>query len=371
MGARVCILTTVHSAFDTRIFHKEAKTLVKAGYDVTLIVQHTRGEVVDGVKIVTLPKPHNRFVRVFGLTWRALCRALLQRANVYHVHDPELLPVAALLKIITRKRIIFDIHENVPAQIRTKEWIPRCLRPILALSYQAIERSLLALVDAVVLAEDSYLPRYKHCKQCLIVHNYPHLRPAPLSRVSNERFQVVYVGGITEQRGAISMLEAAAVLRDRGVDVNWVLVGPICPHALEVKIKETSKNLPGVKLVGALPFEEAQEVIRASDVGIAILKPIPNYVASLPTKMLEYISTGIPVICSDFPLWRNIVEGNNCGLCVDPLGPKETANAIEYLIGHPDEVRKMGQHGRRAVLEKYNWESEGKKLIDLYERILS
>jgi len=369
--ARICILTTVHGPFDTRIFHKEAKTLVQAGYDVALIAQHDKNEVVDGVKIIHLPKPRNRFTRIFGLTWKAFRLALYQHADIYHVHDPELLPVALLVKILTRKRIIFDIHENVHAQIRTKGWIPQFLRPMLALSYWVIERPLLRMVDAVVLAEDSYLPPYNHCKQCLIVHNYPYLRRASPNRISNEQFQVVYVGGITDQRGATSMLEAAAVLRDRGVDVNWVLVGPIGSHGLEAKMKEAIEGLPGVRLIGALPFEEAQEVIRISDVGIVILEPVPNYVTSLPTKMLEYMSGGIPVICSNFPLWRDIVNGNNCGLCVDPLSPKETASAIEHLISCPDEAKKMGHNGRRAVLEKYNWETESRKLIDLYERILS
>lgn len=368
---KVCILTTVHPLFDTRIFHKEAKTLVQTGYNVTLIAQHEQDEVVDGVKIVALPKPRNRFVRIFGLAGEALRLALHQRADVYHIHDPELLPVAVLIRILTRKRIIFDIHENVPAQIRTKGWIPRFLRPILALLYRAIELPLLRVVDAVVLAEDSYFPLYKQRRYCLVLHNYPCLAPASPKRVANVPFRIVYVGGLSDQRGAISMLETASVLRDRGVDVEWMLVGSVQPRDLEAKMKEASNAHQGIKLVGALPFEEAQQAIRASDAGIAILKPTPNYIASLPTKMLEYMAASIPVVCSNFPLWRGIVEENNCGLCVDPLNTEESADAIEFLVGHPEETRTMGLNGRQAVEEKYNWETEADKLIALYERILS
>ncbi len=96
---KVCILTSVHSLFDIRIFHKQAKTLAKAGYDVTLIVQHTRDEVIEGIKVIALPKPKNRFHRMIGLVFRVFRLALTQKADVYHFHDPELLPVGVLLRL--------------------------------------------------------------------------------------------------------------------------------------------------------------------------------------------------------------------------------------------------------------------------------
>ncbi|MBC7077734.1 MAG: glycosyltransferase, partial [Synergistales bacterium] len=142
MNNTVCILTTVHPPFDTRIFHKEARALVTAGYDLTLIAQHDKNEVVDGVKVIALPKPKNRFTRIFGLTWRAFRLALRQRADVYHFHDPELLPVGGLLKLLTRAKVIYDVHEDVPEQILTKHWLPALLRHPLAVVFNAFEKFL-------------------------------------------------------------------------------------------------------------------------------------------------------------------------------------------------------------------------------------
>ena len=140
MNAKVCVLTTVHPPFDTRIFYKQARTLARAGYKVVLIAQHNRDEMVDGVKIVALPKPRNRFARIFGLTWRAFHLALRERAEIYHFHDPELLPIGVLLKIFTRAKVIYDVHEDVPEQILTKHWIPCLLRRPLAGVFNAFEK---------------------------------------------------------------------------------------------------------------------------------------------------------------------------------------------------------------------------------------
>jgi glycosyltransferase involved in cell wall biosynthesis len=103
--------------------------------------------------------------------------------------------------------------------------------------------------------------------------------------------------------------------------------------------------------------------------GLAIFPPSPHYVNKELTKFFEYMAAGIPIIASNFPVWKNLIEGNECGICVDPLNPQEIANAIQYLIEHPDMTRQMGEKGRKAVLEKYNWETESKKLLQLYEQL--
>ena len=181
MSRKVCILTTVHPPFDTRIFHKQAKTLARAGYDVTLIAQHDGDRVVEGVRVIGLPKPHNRFTRIFGLTWRAFRLALRQRADVYHFHDPELLPAGALLKLFTKAKVIYDVHENVPKQILNKAWLPSWSRRLVALAYMLIERGLLPFIDEIIIAEDSYIENYRDRKNVVAIRNDP-LLPRAVKR---------------------------------------------------------------------------------------------------------------------------------------------------------------------------------------------
>ena len=149
---KICILTSVHSVFDTRIFHKEAKTLVHAGYNVTLVAQHSKNEIVDGVKIIALLKPRNRFMRIFGLTWRVFYLALRQGANIYHFHDPELILVGIVLRLLGKK-VIYDVHEDVPKQILNKEWIGNVsIRKIAAFIMNIVEQIGGLLFNRIVVA---------------------------------------------------------------------------------------------------------------------------------------------------------------------------------------------------------------------------
>lgn len=366
---KIIHLTTVHPLFDTRIFHKQAKTLVRAGYDVTLIAQHDKDEIVDGVKIIGLTKPRNRLSRIFGLTWRTFRLALKQRADVYHFHDPELLPIGVLLKLFTRAKVIYDVHEDVPQQILTKYWIPAPLRKPLSAVFNAFEKLLARMLDAVVVATEGIADKFRGHNP-VVVHNYPDLKMLPNSSAPKEKNEkvLVYVGGISKLRGAVEMVQALDYLA-HVEDLRLDLIGRFEPPELERELRA----FPGyrrVRFLGWLQPGDVYKQLWAANIGLVCLHPDPRYVVGWPVKLFEYMAAGLPVIASNFPLWREIVEGNNCGICVDPLNPKAIAEAIKYLVTHPEEARKMGKNGRRAVVEKYNWEREGKKLLKLYEELL-
>jgi len=366
---KVVHLTTVHLPFDTRIFHKEAKTLAQAGYDVTLIAQHEGNAVVEGVKILGLPRPRNRLARIFGLTWHAFRMAIRERADVYHFHDPELLPIGVLLKVFTRAKVIYDVHEDVPEQILTKNWIPTPLRRPLAIVFNVGEKLLARALDAVVVATEGIAEKFQRLNP-VVVHNYPDLGMLPTSSsVPYERKEkvLVYVGGISKIRGAVEMVRALEYLNP-SLDVRLELLGRFEPSRLEKELQA----LPGYRRVHFLewlPWKEAWQRAQRAIAGLVLFHPAPNHTKSLPNKLFEYMAAGLPVVASNFPLWRELVEGNRCGICVDPLDPKEIAQAIEYLLTHPEEARKMGENGRRAVEEKYNWEEEAKKLLNLYAEL--
>ena len=371
MPAKVCILTTVHPPFDTRIFHKQAKTLVKAGYDVTLIVQHDKDEVVDGVKIIALPKPRNRFTRIFGLTWQVFYLALRQRAEIYHFHDPELFGTGLILKFL-RKRVIYDVHENYVTSIKQKQYLPRTLRAILSCVLGWFE-TYAARWFTVVLAERYYKERFP---SGIPILNYPNMtclqRQSTMPDNCGLRPCLLYTGNITEDRGAL--IHAGLVRLSPTVELQ--MIGRCEPH-LATKICQLAgeaSNRIHIDGVGAfVPYERIVASYQGHNwlAGLAIFPPTEHYLKKELTKFFEYMAFGIPILSSHFPVWKKIVEGNECGLTVDPLNPKEIAKAVEYLRDHPEERQKMGENGRRAVLEKYNWEKEGKRLLELYERLLT
>jgi glycosyltransferase involved in cell wall biosynthesis len=364
-------LTTVHSSSDVRIFHKEAKTLAKAGYKVVLIAQHKRNEEVDGIKIAALPNQQNRFFRIFGLTWRAFHMALLERANVYHFHDPELLPIGVLLKIFTRAKIIYDVHEDVPEQILTKYWLPVSLRRPIAILFNFIEKLLAQVMDKVIVATEGIAEKFARLNP-IVVHNYPDLgtmlNPSE-TRWKREDKVLVFAGGISKLRGAIEMVQALEYLKPAW-NVRLDLIGKFEPPELEEEL-QAMRGWQRVRFLGWLQWKLAWEHARNAFAGIVLFHPVPNHTESLPNKLFEYMSVGLPVVASNFPLWKMIIEGNRCGITVDPLDPKAIAQAIEYLLAHPEEARRMGERGRRAVEERFNWEREGERLLILYKELLS
>ncbi|MGB7446908.1 MAG: glycosyltransferase family 4 protein, partial [Dethiobacteria bacterium] len=361
---------TVHTPLDIRIFQKEAKALVQEGYDVSLIAQHERDEIVGGVKIIAIPKSKNRFTRFFGLTWKAFYNAFRQKADVYHFHDPELIPCGVLLKILNKGRVVYDVHEDLPKQIFNKYWIPGGLRKLVAWCSQLAEAIGAFFFDRIVAATPKIAERFPTGKT-VVVQNYPRLDELVMENTIPYKQRppyVVYVGGISRARGIEEMVEAVGLLPEK-LKVRLVLAGSFSPAALEKELKQRPEWRQ-VDFWGWQSREGIKKILSEARIGLVILHPTPNYLDSYPTKMFEYMSTGIPVVASDFPLWRKIVEKTGCGLLVDPLKPEEIAQAIQWLLENPDEAQAMGERGREAVHSQYNWSIEEKKLLQMYKELL-
>ncbi|MFA5095655.1 MAG: glycosyltransferase family 4 protein [Candidatus Paceibacterota bacterium] len=364
---KVCILTSVHPAFDDRIFYKEARSLVEAGYDVTLIAQHNKNEVVGGIKIIALPKSNNRFSRIFGLTGKMCVIALKQKADIYHFHDPELLPWMVMIKKMTRVKIIYDVHENVPGQILSKYWIPKYLRGLISRVMNIFEKLSVKSFDKVIAATQSIGERFSK-EKVVVIKNLPVIsiikRSAPIEYLKKIPV-AIYEGAITKIRGIKQILEALDILN--GKAELWLL-GPFSPPSFEKEILSNPKSY--IKYKGYLPPTDIYSFVKLADVGLVVFLPEPNHLESLPNKIFDYMAAGLPIVASNFPLWREIIEGNKCGICVDPLNPKEISKAIEYLINNPEEAKLMAENGIKTVSEKYNWENEAKKLLNIYEELI-
>jgi glycosyltransferase involved in cell wall biosynthesis len=284
-----------------------------------------------------------------------------------HLHDPELLLLLPWL-VRRRRSIVYDMHENLPASLEMKKWIPLLLQRPMRWAVSIVER--VAFLSAkVIFAEASYAQHYAWVKSGTIVRNLPQVDALPLRRnVVSDRVILCYVGAISRERGGIEMLEATRLLRENGVDVSLAMAGPASREFLDNMIRVIGDDLrPFVQYLGKVPITDAWEVVAESTIGLAMLHPHANYVESLPTKVLEYMGIGVPVIASDFPLYREVVEGNSAGICVAPERADLLAQAVLGLLVDRDEMRAMGERGRLAARTKFDWSIDRARLIGLYE----
>jgi len=370
--AKVCVLTSVHIPFDGRIFHREAKSLAKAGYDVVLIARHDREETVDGVRVVPLAQPRNRLHRMTKVLWQLYRLAVREDADVYHFHDPELMIVGLLLKW-RGKKVIWDVHEHYPNAILDKHYLPRPVRREISRSFDLFERAVIRSFDYVIYTTPFVGARYEKMKvRRGRIENYPSGGPAAtFARDPQEK--VIYLGGMSPTRGLVEVVEAFAILARKYPTWELYLVGSYRPASFEQELRDLAARRgvsANVKFVAWVPYEEKERLSSQAFLGIITYLPYSNNVSCLPNKLFDYMLVGLPVVASDFPLYREIVEPSRCGLLVDPSKPEEIAQAMAYLIEHPQEARQMGENGRRAVLEKYNWETESERLLEIYETVL-
>lgn len=366
----VCILTSVHPPFDIRIFQKEAKSLNKHGYKVLLIAQHHKEDIVDGIHLIPLPVVHNRFTRMTKTVWKLFRLALKERAKVYHFHDPELLPLGVLLKFLTPGKVIYDVHEDVSSQIQSKDWIPSCLRKVTGSTVAITEAVATKFLHRVVAATPAIAEHFMP-EKTVVVSNFPLAEEIDI--VSSMPYQArlprfLYAGKITRSRGIVEVIDAIAQLPATG-NIQLDLAGIIHPTSLERKLRV----MPGwrhVQFHGMIPRTEVMSLAGKARAGIVTFSPIPNHTEAQPNKLFEYMAAGLPLIASNFPRWRKFLETHQCGLLVDPQNPIAIAQAMQWMLEHPEDAEAMGKRGKQAVRDKYNWEKESKRLLNLYESLV-
>jgi glycosyltransferase involved in cell wall biosynthesis len=365
---RIAHLTSAHPRLDTRIYQKMCLSLANRGHTVDLVVADGQGDyVADGVRIIDAGGSVGRAARILNAPTRVFNQAIDLDADLYHLHDPELLPIGLKLKKLG-KRVIFDSHEDVPRQMLSKSYLIRPLRYGVAIGLRRFEAWACKQFDGVIAATPFICRKFLAINpNSIAINNFP--RPDELvsvTRWDQKQPVVCYVGGITKVRGIFEVTQAFGVVRS---EVRLKLLGEFGEDDLQSKLRA----LPGWSRVDVLGFADrrgVREILGRSMAGLVTFLPAPNHIDAQPNKMFEYMSAGIPVIASDFPLWREIICGDDCGLLVNPLDPAQIAAAIDHIVTRPDDAERMGRNGRRAVLDRYNWLTEEAKLLSFYERIL-
>ncbi|MEQ8523963.1 glycosyltransferase family 4 protein [Gracilimonas sp.] len=363
---KVVQLSSVHVVGDARVFYKISSSLAERGYDVDLIIQAEKDFKKNGVSVKSIPLAKTKVHRLFVTLPSLIIKAIDYPKNtIFHFHDPELIVVGLFLKLVGYK-VIYDVHEDVPLDVLTKHWIPFWLRNKLSKSIKKIEEFSAKRFDAVITVVPSITERFDNTK-VVEIRNYPDYEDYSeqvLQQDASEKY-VVYIGDLTSRRGIPGMVEAMEYLDD---EVTFKLAGTFSEDGLLGKLKK-KKGWRNTEHMGWICQEEAGTLLRGAIAGLLTLEKVPSHMGSLPVKLFEYMMAGIPVISSDVPLWKEIINENSCGIIVDHANPEEIAEAINYLLANPDKAKKMGQNGMKAIKEKYNWQKEKEKLLQLYREL--
>lgn len=369
MSPKVAHLTSVHQRHDTRIFYKMCKSGKTHGFKIFLVVADGKKDSeIDGIFVRDVGRSRSRLHRMWKTTNRVFQTAVSINADLYHLHDPELMPIGLKLKN-QGKRVIFDSHEDFPKQLLGKPYLPIFVNWVFSRFFAQYETFACKRFDGIIAAAPLNKKKFLQINRNTIdICNYPIISELQRkTRINKKNFSVCYVGGLTRSRGISELITAVEQCRK---DIRLNLCGRFESFTYEKEVR----SLAGWRKVdfhGFVGRDKVREILNRSLAGMVTLHPLANYVEALAVKMFEYMSVGIPVIASDFPLWREIINGNSCGLLVDPLNPEAIAAAIDKLVEDPHYARYMGVNGQKAIREKYNWGIEENKLIAFYQKILS
>jgi glycosyltransferase involved in cell wall biosynthesis len=342
--------------------------LRKAGYESAVAGPHGNDDIYQGINLVIVagdcvkPGMLHRFKRLFQLPMASA----LKNYRVFQVHDPDLLLIAPIFKLMG-KRVVYDVHDDYEASIIVRvDRIP-LLGQLLSKLWWFFERNISKVFDGIVVA-DRHLGAKFESFNPVILGNFPRLNFTAAADTSAETtFNIIYVGGVTQERGVDKILDALHFLPYD--DIRFHVVGESSDKTLLDRLESN----PRVVCHGRVAWTDLHKYYTRANIGIALYQPRPSflyYPGENSVKIIEYMAAGIPVICSNFPGLKTFVEDAGYGLTVQPDNPAAIAEKIRFLYEHPDVGARMGQNGRRAFEMKYNWEKHEGKLIALYDRII-
>ncbi len=358
---KIVHLTSVHARYDQRIFRKECRGLARKGVEVILIVADGKGDVTtDGVRIFSVPAPLNRVDRLINGSQRILRKAMGFDADIYHIHDPELLIVGLLLRVQGR-RVVFDMHEDAVVQIKIKPYLNRVQQVLFSSLYGALEAFAIRRLSGLVAATDGLVAKYGHLsKRSAAVPNYVDTFLFPERVPSFERAVIFHPGALNRARGLENMVALARCL-PRGSEL--LLAGPLAAGY-------DQKSLEPARYLGVLDERATLETYGRSNIGVILYNAVGQYGGATAVKAYEYMAAAMPIIMPDHGEWPEFNRRVQCGLNVTVDDPESVKNAVDWMLANPIRAAELGLNGRKYVLENCDWKSSLGALVKLYDDVL-
>jgi len=369
----IVVLSTVHHYQDARIFYKEIPSIKKVCNNLCFMVPVNKEKefIENGVNIIPLRNPSTKFERI-KLQITAWKKIKAIKPKIVHFHDPELIVLGYFLKKVLKIKVVFDIHENVSESFKDNLWIPSYLKPIIPKVYSKIENILIKDFDAVIIAEKSYRETYG--ERPIELLNYPISEGRDFKKKNfNEKLKMVYIGGIWERRGIFQMLRLFNKLEKEGFDLSLSLVGPFVPKELKQSVENfVSENKLKDKVViyGRKTLTEVYDILEDCHLGLSLMKNIKNYNKSLSTKIFDYMLSSIPYVVSNFKIYSDYTINSETGIAVDYNDEEDMYLKVKALLNDKSKLSLMSNNGFCLVKEKWNWETQEKKLFALYKKLL-
>lgn len=364
-SVRVVHLSSVHPRHDVRVFHKEAVSVAK-NYETFLVLADGEGNAVKGnVSIVDVGRPKSRIVRLLLTTWLVFFKAYALKASLYHFHDPELIPMALILKLLGKK-VIFDMHENTDLQLLEKPWIPTLVRRPLSKVYSVCERIACSCFDHVVVPQYVMKDKYKLGSKTTVICNFPSSYENDAILSDGSRFELIYSGSVSNARGFENMLSLIEELI--GFDSRYVL--KIAGKLSENQIKKVDNSIASenIYLLGYLTKEELYRAYSTAGFGLILFNNVGQYGMAYALKLFEYMQNGLLVVMPNFGDWLTFNEDYQAGITIDPSNSKEIASQIHALSD--EDLASIRASNKRLVSEVFTWSSQENKLFETYRAIL-
>lgn len=366
---RIVVISTVHETYDTRIFYKQILSL-QSKYEIVYFSATLETPQYDW--IIPLSKSRTKMGRL--LTHLSLIRRLPRfKADLYLLHDPELLPLGILLKLFGNK-VVWDMHEDTYSDIRTKTYVKPLVRSAFAFIYKLFQVVSYKLFDGFVLAEDGYRSYFGESTKTCIVHNYALLDQLNnYDHIAKEPRTIVYIGSISVNRGIYQLLDLVIRVKIEFPDIRLILIGPFSDDSLDANVQKYIRHNnieDNVQIRGSMKNVEAYPVIAKCMIGLALLLPEPNFTKSLPTKMFEYMALGLPVVVSNFPRWEDIVKSHQAGVVVDPFDIASISEVVSSILANENLYAELS-HNAKVAAQEYSWETESIILQNFLDNVLS